>query len=188
MARFGGIVVLTLVTLFTGVASAATVLRFDTDDLVDRASVIIHGKITYKQARKTATGSVVTDLRLEVFEALKGAKGKTFSFSVYGGVVGTRGSAISGAPAFSKDEEILVFLDAKNKHGLRMAIGLAQGKYTVRVVKGKKLAFRDMEGLQLMDRKSGKVKDAKSEQGRPFAELLEQVRKRLKSAAGKKGK
>jgi hypothetical protein len=189
VARSGGVLVamMMMLMLLAGVTSAATVMRFDTNDLVDRANVILHGKITSKECRKTASGSVVTDLRVDVYEAIKGVKGKTFSFTVYGGVVGTRGSAISGAPTFDEGEEILVFLDAETRQGLRMTVGLGQGKYTIRVVDGKKLAFREMEGLQLMDRKSGEVKEAKSEQGRPLSELLGEVRARLRATAGKKG-
>ncbi len=175
-----------LASLLVGSASAATVLRFGTDELTDRASVIVHGKVTYKKARKTPAGSIVTDLRLSVSEAFKGLRGKNFSFSVYGGVLGARGSAVSGAPTFELGEEVLVFLDRENARGLRTVIGLAQGKFTVRVVDGKKLAFRDMEGLQLMDLKSGEVKPAKSEQGRSFGGLVAQVRKRLETR--KKGK
>lgn len=187
MQRSFGVSLLALATVFAGIASAATVLRFDTEDLTDRAAVIVHGKVTYKQSRKTAKGSIVTDLRLEVITPVKGLQGKTFGFAVFGGVLGTRGSAISGAPTFELGEEVLVFLDREGKAGLRTPIGLAQGKFSIRVVNGKKLAFRDMEGLQLMDKKSRKVEDAKPDQGRPFTEVMDAIRKRIESA-GKKAK
>lgn len=160
-------------------ASASTVLRFDLDDLVDRAAVIVHGKVLDKQSRRGSDGSIVTDLRVEVEDALKGVEGGTFKFTVFGGVLGTRGSAVAGAATFERGEEILVFLDRPNKRGVRGTIGLSQGKYTIREVDGERLAFRDLEGLRLMDRRSGEIEDAKTEQGMPFDELLERVQARL---------
>ena len=178
MGRMSGALVVAGI-LLAGVASAATVLRFDSDDLTERAAVIVHGKVTHKTARKSKAGDILTDLRIEVTELVKGARGKTFSFSVYGGVLGNRGSAISGAPTFQVGEEILLFLDKTNKQGLRTAIGLSQGKYTIRVVEGTKLAFRDLEGLQYFDPKNRDTKHAKPEQGRDFAELLKSVKQCL---------
>jgi hypothetical protein len=167
-------------------AEASTVLRFGPEDMTDRAAVILHAKVIYKQSRHLDRGVIVTDYRLEIREALKGFKGKLFSFTAYGGVVGERGSGISGASSFTKNEEILVFLTRINKLGVRACVGLAQGKYTVRVIKGKSLAFRDLEGLRYMDRKSGKLEDAKPEQGVDFLGLIQQIKKRL--AASKKAK
>ncbi len=160
-------------------ALASTVLRFEVEDLVDRAVVIVHGKVVDKSARRSADGAIVTDLEVEVEEALKGFRGQTLTFTVYGGVLGTRGSAVAGAPQFEEDEEVLLFLGRMNQQGVRTTIGLSQGKYTIREVEGRRLAFRDLEGLRLMDRQSGKVEEAKSEQGVPFDALMERVRERL---------
>lgn len=165
--------------LFAGVANGATVLRFDSDDLTERAAVIVHGKVAAKSARKSKTGEILTDLRLDVIELVKGARGKTFSFSVFGGVLGNKGTAISGAPTFEVGEEILLFLDKTNDQGLRVAVGLSQGKYTIREVDGVRKAFRDLEGLRYFDPTSGETEDAKPEQGREFAELLQSVKQCL---------
>lgn len=173
--------------LTLGVAEASTVLRFSPDDMTDRAAIILHGKVVAKRARHLAKGVIVTDYRLEVFEAYKGFKGKQFAFSAYGGVLGKRGSGISGAASYHMNEEILIFLAPINKLGCRAAVGLAQGKYTIRTVEGRKLAFRDLEGLRLMDRQSGKIEeghDHQQEQGVAFAELVERVKQRV--AANKK--
>jgi len=172
------------VVLSLGVAEASTVLRFSPDDMTDRAAIILHGKVVAKRARHLAKGVIVTDYRLEVFDHYKGFKGKQFAFSAYGGVLGKRGSGISGAASYRVNEEILVFLAPINKLGCRAAVGLAQGKYSIRTVEGRKLAFRDLEGLRLMDRKSGKIEEAHQEQGVVFDDLVERIKQRV--AANKK--
>lgn len=190
-------VVPALLVLVASSALASTVLRFSPDQLADNATIVVHGKVESKQARRLSEGVIVTNYGIKVTEAFHGGmamktakakgqkltdlelKGKTFTFSAYGGVTVERGSGISGAASYEKGEEILVFLTGENKIGCRAAVGLAQGKYTIRLVEGKRLAFRDLEGLRLMDRKSGAIEEAKDEQGVPFDSLLAGVKKRL---------
>ena len=179
MVRNGGRA-LVLVAAMAAVASSSTVERMDPDQLTSRANVIFHGKCVEKKARERSDGAVVTDYQFDVYEFLKGAKGKTFSFTAYGGIIGDRGSAIAGAPQFQVDEEVLLFLDTINKAGCRQTIGLAQGKYSIRLVDGKKTAFRDLEGLKLLDPETKKVAEPKAEQGVPFDELTDRVKTRLK--------
>ncbi|MGE0708015.1 MAG: hypothetical protein AB7N76_17605 [Planctomycetota bacterium] len=189
MKRVLGILGTTAIALVAalGIARASTVLRFAPEDMTDRAAVILHAKVILKQCRHLDRGVIVTDYRLEVRDALKGFRGDIFSFTAYGGVLGDRGGGISGDASFGLGEEVFVFLTPINKLGLRAAVGLAQGKYSIREVKGRKLAFRDLEGLQLMDRGNGKVEEAKPEQGVDFEELVARVKARLetKKAAAK---
>lgn len=191
--------------LVASTAFASTVLRFSPDDLADNATLVLHGKVVSKQPRRLGQGVIVTNYEIKVTEGFHGglarkaakAKGKTlptlalkgkgFTFSSYGGVTAERGSGISGAASYEKGEEILVFLTGQNKIGCRAAVGLAQGKYTIRLVEGKRLAFRDLEGLRLMDRKSGSIEEAKAEQGVPFDSLLAGVKKRLAENETKQG-
>jgi hypothetical protein len=165
--------------LAVSVAQAATVLRFDVTELTKRAVVILHGKVVSKKARKSKNGDIFTDIQIEVKDAVAGAQGTAYAFSIYGGVLGDKGSTIAGAATYDVGEEILVFLDRANKLGLRTAIGLAQGKFTIRTVDGKKMAFRDLEDLRYYNPKTGKVIHAKPEQARPFDELLADVKRRL---------
>jgi hypothetical protein len=180
MGRSIGISVLCVGLAIMATAQAATVLRFDVKELTTRAVVILHAKVVSKQARKSKSGKIFTDLRLQVLDAVAGAKGSIYSFSIYGGVVGDTGSTIAGAARYDVGEEILVFLDKSNKYGLRTAIGLAQGKFTIRVVDGKKMAYRDLEDLRYYDPKTGAVVEAKPDQARSFDELLAAVKRRLK--------
>lgn len=160
-------------------ASATSVIRMSVADMTDRAEVIVHGRCVRKQARMGKDDEIVTDITLEVFEAVKGELGRSFEFTVYGGVLPERGSAIAGAPTYKTGEELLVFLGPVNDRGLRMVIGLAQGKYTIRRERGQTLAFRNLQGLSLVDAKTGETSEAEPEQGVPFEELLARVKARL---------
>jgi hypothetical protein len=165
-------------------ATATSVVRLDLNQLTDKAEVILHGRCIRKQARKDRGGDIVTDLTLEVFDALKGELGRTFEFTVYGGVLPERGSAIAGAPTFKTGEELLVFLGPVNARGQRMVIGLAQGKYTIRRERGRTLAFRNLQGLRLVDAETGEEQEPDPEQGVPFDELKARIKARLVEKAG----
>lgn len=181
MRRTAPLALLLVAGLVAGASAvrASTVLRFELEDLCDRADVIAWGTVTSKECRQRADGAIVTDLRIETKERLKGAGTGALEFTVYGGIVGQRGSAIAGSPTFEVGEETLVFLDEVNAQGCRTVIGLAQGKYTIRIVEGRRLAFRDLEGLKVMDPKTGSVEHPKPEQGIDAEELLAKVRRRV---------
>jgi|SRR5579871_6143706 len=146
--------------VLAGTSAASTVLRMSNEDLAKRANTIFLGKCVEKEAK--AQGSfVVTEYVFEIEDSLKGSaeKGKRFTFKALGGTVGDKGYAISGAPTYAKDEEVVLFLDQEHpKTGCRHAIGLAQGKFTVKLdpETKKKHLVRDLGGLTFVDA-SGKV-------------------------------
>lgn len=167
---------LVMTLLVIGPAVATTVLRFTLEELCDRAELIVHGKCTATAARETPDG-VVTDVTIEVTSALKGKPPVTFTFTAYGGQTDTRGTFIAGAPTFEVGEELLVFLDRQNDRGFRLAIGMAQGKYTVREEDGRKLATRNLAGLRFVDPATNEVSEAdEPEQAVPLEDLLKTIK------------
>lgn len=154
--------VLAMTLLVIAPAFGTSVLRFTLEELTDRAEVIVHGTCTGLHARETADG-VVTDVTLSVATALKGAPGGTFQFTAYGGQTESRGTFVAGSPTFEEGEELVVFLDRQNDRGFRLAIGMAQGKYTVREEDGRKLASRNLAGLRFVDPKTNEVSEAADE-------------------------
>ncbi len=179
------VMIATFVLLATvGTASATSVLRMETSDLAARADVIVHGVVVSHAARETQDG-IVTDVHVEVTRWIKGDDtGPVFDFTIYGGIIGERGSAISGAPTYEEGEEILVFLDRPNRLDCRMAIGLAQGKYSIRQENGRRVAYRNLEGLRLVDPETGDVEEAGNEQGVDFARLLATIERQLQGDQG----
>jgi hypothetical protein len=171
----GALAAVALGLLVAGPALATTVLRFTREELTDRAEVIVHGTCSDVRGRVTPSG-VVTDVDLDVIDALKGVSGPRFTFTTYGGVTPERGTFIAGAPTFRSGEEVVLFLDKRNKDGCRLAIGMAQGKYTVREEAGRKVALRNLTGLRFLDSATGDVQEAASEEGVPLADLLRDIR------------
>jgi hypothetical protein len=166
------------VLLMAAPALATTVLRFSTQELTERADVILHGTCTAVTGRTTPEG-VVTDVELRVTRGLKNHSAATFSFSTYGGVTSERGTFIAGAPNFQVGEEVVVFLDRANRQGHRLAIGMSQGKYTVREEAGRKLATRNLVGLRFVDPATGEVEEAGQEQAVVLDDLLAAVEQHL---------
>jgi hypothetical protein len=167
---------LAMTLLVIGPAVATTVLRFTLEELCERAELILHGTCTAAEARETPDG-VMTDVTIEIASALKGAPRGKFTFTAYGGKTEKRGTFIAGAPSFEVGEELLVFLDRKNDRGFRLAIGMAQGKYTVREEDGRKLATRNLAGLSFVDPATNEVSEAdEPEQAVPLEDLLKTIK------------
>jgi hypothetical protein len=172
--------VLAMTLLVIAPAWATSVLRFSLEELTDRAELIIHGTCTQLQARETPDG-VVTDVTVAVTSALKGTPPATFTFTAYGGQTETRGTFVAGSPTFEQDEEVVLFLDRENDRGFRLAIGMAQGKYTVREEDGRKVASRNLAGLRFVDPKTNEVSEAddEPEPGVALDELLKTIKGHL---------
>jgi hypothetical protein len=147
-------------TLMTAsVGHGSTVLEFSHEELTRRADVILHGRCTSSHPKPGEGEIITTEYEFEVIEALKGTLDKTFRFRALGGTIEGRTFGISGSPTYALDEEVVLFLDvAHPKTGCRHAIGLAQGKFSVREEADtrKKYLVRDLGGLQLTDA-AGKV-------------------------------
>jgi hypothetical protein len=166
LGRTGALLVVALVAL-AGLGEASTVLRFSNEELARRADVILLGKCTAMTARAGDGPVIFTEYTFDVAEFVKGApvgsSSKTFQFKALGGKLEDRGWVISGSATYGQDEECLVFLDAPHpKTGARHAIGLAQGKFSVKVESGtnKKYLVRDLGGLRVVD-SVGKPVDTK---------------------------
>lgn len=126
-----------------GTARATMVVPRTLDELVARAEYIVVGKIATKVAGAQADPLLgvtvpVTKYTLIVSEVLKGpAKvGESFPFEQLGGGEGTARPV--GVSSYVQGQEYLLFLK-KLPSGLWTTVGLEQGKWTVRIVDGKKV-------------------------------------------------
>jgi hypothetical protein len=114
--------------LLPAASLATTVLRADVPALTRLSDAVVRGRVVSLQSHWTADGlRIVTDVRLEVVEALKGAPGRTITIRQPGGTVGNIGQRVSGLASFKPGEEVVVFLERQGP--VHVVAGLAQGKF-----------------------------------------------------------
>jgi hypothetical protein len=108
---------------------ATTLLGLDLSALSQRSDSVVRGKVQDVQSRWSGDGKrIVTDVRVEVAESLKGEPAQTVTVTQPGGRVGDIGQRVDGIAAFQPGEEVVLFLERHG--GTRFQLtGMAQGKY-----------------------------------------------------------
>ena len=131
--RFLSVVTLALVVFGAAVATATTVQKFSLQELTQKSSAIVMAKVEDTYSRREAQGGeIYTYITLRVLEPVKGMKGETsVTIRQIGGRVDNLESIVSGMPSFRKDEEVVLFLTARDVAGYPWVMGLEQGKYSV---------------------------------------------------------
>ena len=121
------------ITLLLGLpAGATTLLRTDVAELSANADTIVQGTVRRVQSRWSGDGRrIVTDVEIEVKDALKGQPGGTVLVTQPGGRVGDIGQVVHGLASFSPGEEVVVFLEKRGKVSFQVS-SMAQGKFNVR--------------------------------------------------------
>ena len=156
-------VLLPFVLLLPLAASATTMLRADLPGLAQTSDAIVHGTVRRVESRWSGDGRrIVTDVEIQVTEALKGQAGSTVLVTQPGGQVGDIGQRVSGLAAFTPGEEVVVFLERRGKTAFRVS-GMAQGKYQVQRTEGGKSAMAVPEptgDVLLLDPDTGKPTDS----------------------------
>jgi hypothetical protein len=119
----------TTITLATATASATTMTPLDLAALSSRAEAVVAGKVVETRAQWTADHeSIITDVTILVDRVLAGkvVPGERVVVRREGGTVDGIGMKVYGAPSFTKDEDVVVFLERRGAH--RYVVGMAQGK------------------------------------------------------------
>lgn len=126
---------LAVTTLWTGSSSpsrAGTALALSLEDVFDRADLVVEGEVIGRSAGVTPTGSIYTDWTIASHKTHWGAHAPERTIRLPGGVLPSgRGMVIPGMPRLTVGEEVLLFVGAASGEGLRMTVGLAQGKYRI---------------------------------------------------------
>ena len=112
-------------------ASATVIVPADLGELSRDARAIVRGRVMALDARWTEDRRTIeTVVTLEVESYLKGPLGQTLQFRVPGGLLGRFRSITVGAPEFSIDERIVVFLGATGP-SIPYVLGLNQGVFRI---------------------------------------------------------
>jgi hypothetical protein len=143
----------------SGIAAATVVVRLDLRRLVSEAEAIFEGRCLATRPVLDGAGRIATAIRVGVVRAWKGAAaGGEVEFVIPGGEMGELGLAIPGMPTFSPGEDLLLFLSpASVASGVRMPVGLGQGKFAVERDPrgGGRRLVRSLGGLDLVDPDTG---------------------------------
>lgn len=178
------------VLLAVAPAAAAVVLRVGVDDLTDKATAIVVGKVTSVEARWTTDHRTInTYVTIRVRKALKGAVDREVVVTCPGGRVGDDLLHVSGVPTFEKKERVLVFL-WKNKNGDLLPLGLNQGKFHIHLdaKSGKVMASNSLEGLTFALRPGQSASSAATPDSMPLSDLEQKIEDRIvKTAATPSG-
>lgn len=115
-----------------GDASATTVARLSTEQLVDAAEFAFVGTVVDVWTEVDARGLVWTRAQVEVERPLKGAPDTTMVVEQAGGAYGGVTTHVDGVARFSVGERGVFFVSTRGDDRIQL-IGMAQGKYTVRM-------------------------------------------------------
>lgn len=122
-------------------AAATSMLRAEVPELSREADAVVRGTVRRVHSRWSGDGRrIVTDVEIQVAEALKGAPGGTVLVTQPGGRVGDIGQRVSGLASFSEGEEVVVFLQRRGRDAFSVR-GMAQGKFRVQRSKDGKAAL-----------------------------------------------
>jgi len=109
--------------------NATVVIGADLGELARDARAIARGRVVAVDAQWTTDRRTIeTMVTLEVDAYLKGALGSTVQFRVPGGSLGRFRSIVVGAPQFTVDDRVVVFLGARGP-SIPYVVGFDQGVY-----------------------------------------------------------
>jgi hypothetical protein len=120
-----------LLALGAGSARATEVAERSLRQLTADAPTIVHGTVVGNQSHWTDNHSlIVTDVRVQVMDVLKGKPASEVVFTLPGGTVGAIRVEADGAAPFRVGDEAVLFLD-RSPRGVTHLVGLMQGRFDV---------------------------------------------------------
>ena len=156
---------------------ATTLTRASLDDLIQKSTAIVHGKILGASA--VSRGPVIyTSYRIQVLERWKGAPDPQVEVMIPGGLLNGVRQNVSGAPQLVEGTEYIFFLwTGQNK--ITHLLGLSQGVLGVsQNAQGEATVMRSAMEATLLDA-AGKVTQAEQVSMR-FADFRMRVVKTLR--------
>lgn len=163
---------------------AGTAIELDVPAMVERADLVIEGRVQSATPRASVDGRIETEYLLSVDHTYWGEDAGTRSITIPGGVLPDgRGMLVPGMPRLVPGEDVLLLLSRPGATGVRVPVGLAQGKFRlVPGPDGTRLAVRVQGRLSLVRTSSASVRHADSVAVMAYADLVAE----LESAAALK--
>ena len=166
--------------LLAAALSAATLERLSLDEMIQKSTAIIRGRVTSSYG--APRGSIIyTHYRIQAIDRWKGPEGAELDVVVPGGVAGGLRQTFSGAPKLAPGAEYVLFLWTGSS-GLTHVIGLSQGVFSVKQdAAGEAVAWRPAAPEMMLDGSGQVVRDA------PMSLRLKDLRVRVQKLVAQGG-
>ena len=161
----------------SGSAYAGTAVRMGLDDLARGSDLILEARVLSARGVQDPSGRIDTEYVLRVDRTLWGEDQPTRTLRIPGGTLPDgRGMVIAGVPRLSAGEDTLLFLSAAAPGGMRMPVGLGQGRFTVvRELGGRRSLVRAPGCLTLVDPATGEARRAQQGVRFDYAATLAEI-------------
>jgi hypothetical protein len=119
--------------------------------MVERSDLCLEARVTAARAVLEPEKRIDTEYTLSVERTFWGEPQASRAIRMPGGVLPDgRGMVIPGLPGLAVGDEVILFLSKSDSTGMRMPIGLAQGRMRVAAdLSGRKRIVRDQQDLVL---------------------------------------
>lgn len=138
---------------------AGTAIRMDIPGLVEHTELILEGHVLSAHSGQTADGRIETEYLLSIDRTFEGEDFGYRAVVLPGGVLEDgSGMILAGMPTIRAGENLLLFLTEAAASGVRMPVGLAQGRFEVITDdEGHKTLVRTDACLGLVNDETGEV-------------------------------
>lgn len=135
----------------------ATLERLTLDDMIEKATAIVRGRITGSYAE--ARGNVVyTRYQMRVEERWKGPEQPAVEFLVPGGTAGRLRQTYSGSPKLVEGKDYLIFLWTSPRTRSNFVLGFTQGLFNLpKDAGGAAMAVREPTAEIMLEPGTGRV-------------------------------
>lgn len=156
---------------------AGTAVRLDVSQLAERADLVLEARVLSASAALGAGNLVETEVVLDVERTLYGVHEPTRSVHLPGGLLPNgNGLLLPGMPSLQPGEDVLLFLSEASDSGVRMPVGLSQGKFRVETnLSGARRLRRSHGSLTTVPAGGGALWDSTGDEVFDYAATLAEV-------------
>jgi hypothetical protein len=157
---------------------AGTAVRLESiQELVDEAHLVLEGYVRQVRPLVGPGGLIETEYTLDVDRTFLGEERAERVLRLPGGVLENgNGLLLPGMPTLVAGEEVLLFLSDTGSTGVRMPVGLSQGKFRVETsLDGTRRLSRRHGALTFVDPMTGATSDAGAAAVFDYAEVMAEI-------------
>jgi hypothetical protein len=160
-----------------GMPRAGTAVQMGIGELLGRSDLCLEGRILGARGVLEVGKRIDTEYTVGVDRTFWGESQAVRAIRIPGGVLPDgRGLAIPGLPRMVVGESVVLFLAKADSSGMRMPVGLAQGRLKIVVdARGQKRITRDSTGLTLLDPGTGLPVAVETEPALGYVETIAEI-------------